>query len=148
MKHKDIRDIVGGLGLTVLGLAAALVARDYEFGTLNRMGPGYFPIVLGILLALLGLLIAIPAFFRSGTSVNVEWKTFALVMTSIVVFAASLKTLGLIAATVLSVIVSLLADRQTRWKGRLVIAAGVAVVTYLVFAVGLSMVLPVWPWSD
>jgi len=43
--------------------------------------------------------------------------------------------------------VSSLADRQTRWKGRLFIAAGVALVTYLVFALSLGMVLPVWPWS-
>lgn len=148
MKHRDLRDIIGGLALAALGLAAAIYARDYEFGTLNRMGPGYFPIVLGILLAVLGLFVAIPAFFREGTPISVEWKTFALVMGSIVVFAAALKPLGLILATVLAVVVSSLADRETRWKGRLMTAIGVAAITYVVFSMGLSMVLPVWPWSD
>lgn len=148
MKHRDLRDIIGGLALATFGLAAAIYARDYEFGTLNRMGPGYFPIVLGILLAVLGLFVAIPAFFRSGPPIHVEWKTYALIMASIVVFGAALKTLGLIVATMLAVTVSSLADRQTRWKERILIAVGVAAITYAVFALGLSMVLPVWPWSD
>jgi uncharacterized membrane protein YkvA (DUF1232 family) len=43
--------------------------------------------------------------------------------------------------------VTTLADNETRWKSRLMIAAGVALITYLVFALGLGMVLPTWPWS-
>jgi len=147
MKSKDTRDIVGGLGLAALGLFAAYYARQYEFGELNRMGPGYFPVALGLILAVLGLLVAIPAFLRHGEPMVFAWKTFALIMASIVVFGVSLKPLGLVLATVLSVIVSTLADHETRWKGRLIIAAGVALVTYLVFSLGLKMVLPVWPWS-
>lgn len=147
MKSKDTRDIVGGLGLAALGLFAAYYARQYEFGDLHRMGPGYFPVALGLILAALGLLVAVPAFMRQGEPVVVLWKTFALIMVSIVVFAATLKPLGLVLATALSVIVSTLADHETRWKGRLIIAAGVALVTYLIFSLGLRMVLPVWPWS-
>jgi hypothetical protein len=104
-------------------------------------------VVLGMLLAVLGLIIALPAFFRSGPAVEVKWKAFALVMISLVAFALTLKPLGLILATVLAVILSTLADNETRWKGRLMIAVGVAVVTYVVFGFGLKMSLPVWPWS-
>lgn len=147
MKSKDSRDIIGGLALSVIGLYAAFQARDYEFGSLTHMGPGYFPVGLGLLLAVLGVAVAVPAFFREGEPLKVEWRTLALVLGSLVAFAAALKTLGLVAATVLAVVVSSLADRQTRWKGRLSIAAGVALVTYLVFALSLGMVLPVWPWS-
>lgn len=148
MKHKDYHDIAGGLALSALGVFAAVYAQRYEFGDLNRMGPGYFPVALGIALALLGLLIAIPAFFRHGHAIHVEWKTFALVIGSLLVFAFTLKTLGLIVATVAAVVVSTLADRETRWKGRLLIAGGVAALAYLVFVLGLSMVLPIWPWSN
>lgn len=147
MRNKDTRDIIGGLGLFAIGLYAAFQAMDYEFGRLTSMGPGYFPVGLGLLLAVLGLAIAVPAFFREGEPLPVEWRTFALVVGSLLVFAAALKLVGLVAATVLAVVVSTLADRETRWKGRLLIACGVAFVTYLVFAVGLSMVLPIWPWS-
>ena len=148
MSHKDTHDIVGGLALTALGVFAAVYARQYEFGELNRMGPGYFPVALGVIVAVLGLIIAIPAFFRRGQPIHVEWKTFALVMASLVAFALTLKVLGLVLATVLAVIISSLADNNTRWKGRLIISAGVAAITYVVFIGGLSMVLPVWPWSN
>jgi hypothetical protein len=126
---------------------AAVYAQRYEFGDLNRMGAGYFPVTLGVLLTVLGLMIAVPAFFRSGPAIQVKWKTFALVMASIVAFALTLKVLGLILATMLSVVLATLADNDTRWKGRLMIAVGVAAVTYLVFGLGLSMILPIWPWS-
>lgn len=147
MSNKDTQDIIGGLGLTALGVFAAVHAQTYEFGSLTRMGAGYFPVALGVILALLGLLIAIPAFFRKGQPIRVEWKTFALVMAGIVVFALTLKVLGLVLATALSVVISSLADRDTRWKGRIFLAIGVAAVTYVVFSLGLSMVLPIWPWS-
>lgn len=147
MTNKDTQDIIGGLALTALGVFAAVHAQTYEFGSLTRMGAGYFPVALGVILALLGLLIAIPAFFRRGQPIHVEWKTFVLVMVGIVAFALTLKVLGLVLATALSVVISSLADRDTRWKGRIFLAVGVAAVTYVVFSLGLSMVLPIWPWS-
>lgn len=147
MTNKDNQDIIGGLALTALGVFAAVHAQTYEFGSLTRMGAGYFPVALGVILALLGLLIAIPAFFRKGQPIQVEWKTFVLVMAGIVAFALTLKVLGLVLATALSVIISSLADHDTRWKGRIALAVGVAAVTYVVFSLGLSMVLPIWPWS-
>ena len=147
MKSKDMQDIVGGLAVTALGIFAAIYAQKYEFGDLNRMGPGYFPVALGVVLALLGLLIAIPAFMRQGDPIEVRWKTFALVLGSIVAFALTLKVLGLIFATALAVMISSLADNETRWKGRILLAIGVAAVTYVVFGFALGMVLPAWPWS-
>ncbi|MDP2263799.1 MAG: tripartite tricarboxylate transporter TctB family protein [Hydrogenophaga sp.] len=147
MTNKDNQDIIGGLALTALGVFAAVHAQTYEFGSLTRMGAGYFPVALGVILSLLGLLIAIPAFFRKGQPIQVEWKTFVLVMAGIVAFALTLKVLGLVLATALSVIISSLADHDTRWKGRIALAVGVAAVTYVVFSLGLSMVLPIWPWS-
>lgn len=147
MKNRDMQDIVGGLAITALGIFAAIYAQKYEFGDLNRMGPGYFPVALGVVLALLGLLIAVPAFARKGDPIVVKWKTFALVLGSIAAFALTLKVLGLILATALAVIISSLADNETRWKGRILLAIGVAAVTYLVFGFALGMVLPAWPWS-
>jgi hypothetical protein len=147
MHQRDLKDIVGGLGLASLGVFAAVYAQRYEFGDLNRMGPGYFPVALGILLALLGLMIALPAFFRAGPAIKVNWKAYGLIMLSLVTFAFTLKTLGLVVATLLSVVLSTLPDNDTSWKSRGMIALGVALVTYLVFGFGLRMLLPIWPWS-
>ena len=147
MKSKDMHDIVGGLALTALGTFAAIYAQKYEFGDLNRMGPGYFPVALGIILALLGLLIAIPAFKRKGEPIEVKWKTLSLVLGSIVAFALTLKVLGLILATSLAVIMASMADNDTTWKSRMLLAIGVSAITYVIFGFALGMVLPAWPWS-
>ncbi|MEX1165978.1 MAG: tripartite tricarboxylate transporter TctB family protein [Hydrogenophaga sp.] len=147
MQSKDTGDIVGGLGLAAIGLFAAIYGQRYEFGDLNRMGPGYFPVVLGGLLCVLGFAIALPAFFRRGEPIKIAWKTYALVMASIAVFAFALKPLGIVFATAIAVLLASMADNGSTWKGRLLTAVGIAIVTWLVFKLGLGMVLPTWPWS-
>jgi hypothetical protein len=146
MKSKDTRDIIGGFALVALGLFAALYAQRYEIGELQEMGPGYFPVALGILLAILGLFIAIPAFFREGTSIEIEWKSLLWVLLSIAIFAIALTTAGLIIATILSVLAATVPSKSS-WKTRAILALCVAAITYSVFLFGLGMILPVWPWS-
>jgi len=147
MTNKDYRDIFGGLCLIVVGLFAAQHAyQRYDMGELQRMGPGYFPVSLGVLLAILGVFVLVPALFRQGTSVKIEWKSLIWVFASILVFAFLLNPLGLIFATAISVVGSTLASDLT-WRVRLILAGCVALITYLIFSFGLGMVLPVWPWS-
>lgn len=146
MKSKDTRDIIGGFALVALGLFAALYAQRYDIGELQEMGPGYFPVALGILLAILGLFIAIPAFFREGTSIEIEWKSLLWVLLSIAIFAIALTTAGLIIATILSVLAASVPSKSS-WKTRVILAICIAAITYSVFLFGLGMVLPVWPWS-
>jgi hypothetical protein len=148
MRHRDTQDLVGGLALTALGLFAAYYAHEhYEIGNLRRMGPGFFPVSLGLTLAVLGVLVALPAWFRQGPVIQPAWKTLGLVTLSLVVFSLTLKTLGLIVATSLSVLLSSIPDRGIQWKNRWLLCIGVSVVTYLIFIMGLGMLLPLWPWS-
>jgi hypothetical protein len=148
MRHRDTQDLVGGLALTALGLFAAYYAHEhYEIGNLRRMGPGFFPVSLGLTLAVLGILVALPAWFRQGPVIQPAWKTLGLVTLSLVVFSLTLKTLGLIVATSLSVLLSSIPDRGIQWKNRWLLCIGVSVVTYLIFIMGLGMLLPLWPWS-
>jgi hypothetical protein len=146
MKNKDFRDLFGGLLMMAIGIFAALYAQRYEMGQLQRMGPGYFPVVLGALLAVLGFFIALPAFFREGTSIKVQWKSLFWVSLSILLFALLLSTLGLIFTTMISVITSSMASTFT-WPKKVLLSAGVALVTYLIFSFGLGMLIPIWPWS-
>ena len=146
MKNRDTRDLIGGIALIAIGVFAALHARQYELGELQRMGPGYFPTALGIILAVLGVLVAVPALFREGTSIKIEWKSLLWVMVSILVFAVLLNHLGMIFTSVLAVIASSMAS-DIKWKARLILSGCIAVITYLIFSFGLGMVIPVWPWS-
>lgn len=148
MLQKDYRDIVGGLLVMLVGISVSFFAyENYDIGTLNRMGPGFFPVGLGGILAIIGFFIALPAFFRSGMPVKFEFRTLVLVTASIVTFALLLKSMGIIVATTLAVLISSMADREITWKGRVLVSVGVAAMVWLVFIFGLRMVLPTWPWS-
>lgn len=146
--QRDTQNLVGGLGLAATGLFASLYAgTHYHAGELANMGEGYFPVVLGAALAVLGALIAIFAWFQKGTQASFQWRNVIYVTAGLVVFGASLQSLGLIPAVLLSVIVSLLADRNVNLRASIIIALGIAVIAYIIFHVGLSMTFPLWPWS-
>lgn len=149
MSGRDYQDIFGGAILTALGIFVAIYAyNSYEIGTLQRMGPGFFPTSLGVILAVIGVLITLPALARQGVRMNPwEWRTGLLVVASIVAFALTLRTAGLIVATMVTVIISSLADRDTTWRVRLILAVVVTVITVLIFKTGLGMVIPLW-WGE
>lgn len=141
-------DLVGGVALAALGVFATFYAADhYEIGQLNRMGPGFFPVVLGALLAGLGGLIAIVGCLRRPESTRISWRALILVIFGVAVFALLLRPAGLALASTGSVLVASLADEQATWRSRIAVAAGIAFVSVLLFRYGLGMVLPVWPWS-
>ncbi|WP_334135921.1 tripartite tricarboxylate transporter TctB family protein [Tepidimonas sp.] len=146
--RRDAHDLLGGLLMAALGFAAAWYAyQHYELGTPRNMGPGFFPFGLGLLLGILGVLIALPALLRPGVRITVAWRTLACITGALVLFGGLLKPLGLVAATVLAVLLASLADRSIRWRTRLIAAAVIAALCWLVFIAALNMVLPVWPWS-
>ncbi len=146
MLNRDLRDLIGGLVMMAIGIFAVIYAQRYDMGQLQRMGPGYFPIVLGSLLAILGFFIALPALFREGTKVEIQWKSLLWVVASLLLFAGLLEKLGLIFATIISVIASTMASTLP-WRSRGILAVAVATITYLIFSFGLGMYLPTWPWS-
>jgi len=145
MKQKDIGDILGGVLMAAIGLFALAYAQRYSFGSVRMMGPGFFPVLLGGLLVVLGVMIAVPAFRRSGPEVTFQWKTLTFVISAIAVFGFTLRPLGLVLSTMLAVLVAASADRNFSWLGRITLALALAVIVYLIFSLGLGMTLPVWP---
>ncbi|TSE35539.1 tripartite tricarboxylate transporter TctB family protein [Tepidimonas charontis] len=146
--RRDHHDVLGGLLMAAIGFAAAWYAVEhYELGSPRNMGPGFFPFGLGLLLGGLGVLIALPALLRSGVRITVAWRTLGCVIGALVLFGVLLKTAGLVLATVASVLLASLADRGIGWRTRLIAAAVIAALCWLIFIAGLNMVLPVWPWS-
>ncbi|MGR2737456.1 tripartite tricarboxylate transporter TctB family protein [Billgrantia sp. Q4P2] len=145
MTSTDHRDLVGGMLMLTLGVFIIVYTQRYDIGTLANMGPGYFPLVLGVLLTIFGCLIAIPAFFRTGTPITVNWRSYLLVIGSLLFYALTLRTLGLLLSTGMTVLLSSMASPVLALKGRLVLVLCVVGVTYLVFMLGLNMRLPLWP---
>jgi hypothetical protein len=147
MKNRDHQDLIGGLLLTAVGIFVIYYAQRYDFGTPARMGPGFFPTILGWLLAAVGLLVALPAWFRPGPKVVVQWKNALFVLGSLVLFGLLLRTAGLVVATLVAAFTASLADKDITWRGRAIVSVGVTAITWLIFIVGLSIRVPVWPWS-
>jgi hypothetical protein len=145
VKQKDIGDILGGALMIAVGVFAMIYAQRYAFGTVSQMGPGFFPVVLGGILAVLGLVIAVPAFGRAGPQITFHWRTLGFVIGAIVLFAATLRPLGLILATMIAVLAAASAERGFPWLGRLVLAGAIALMVLLIFRLGLGMNIPVWP---
>ncbi len=146
MHSRDTRDIIGGVLLAIVGLAFALSASNYTFGEAARMGPGYFPTLLGWTLTVLGVLIAVTALRRPGDAIVVRWKSLAFVLAAVVFFAFALPLLGLVLTVAGSVLLGSLADNELTWRGRIILCATVPVMMVLIFVTGLGMILPIFWW--
>lgn len=144
MRSKDITDIVGGLLVMAVGAFAVLHAQQYDLGNLQRMGPGFFPTAIGSLLVVLGLFITLPALFRAGPSITLNWKGGFWVLLSIFGFAFTLDYLGLPLAATLAVLASTSAGSMP-WLSRVGLGVAVSIIIYLIFILGLGMNMPVLP---
>lgn len=141
----DHHDLIGGMLILAIGVFIIFYAQRYDTGTLTNMGPGYFPLAMGFLMSIFGLMVAIPAFFRAGEPIRVNWRNCLLVIGSLVFYALTLRTLGLLLSTAMAVLISSAASRVLTLKGRAVLVVCIVAVTYVVFILGLSMRLPVLP---
>lgn len=144
MLNRDLRDILAGIFVSIVGLFFALVGTNYNFGTASRMGPGYMPVVLGWILFILGILIMFPAFFRKGERIEVHWDSLLAATVSLVVFAFILNTLGVFLSTIISVLIASVPKRM-HFGIRGIIAISIAVITSLIFIAGLEMSVSLFP---
>ncbi len=149
-REKSIKDILSGLIFVVLGGAFGLAATGYEFGTALRMGPGYFPIVLAVVLVGLGGAILFKGLFASVEDRDlgiVSWRAVALVSGAVIFFGATVRGLGLAPALFVTAFVTSLASIENSVLRAGIIAAALTVFCVLIFSVGLGVAVPlVGPW--
>jgi putative tricarboxylic transport membrane protein len=117
-------------------------------GTASKMGPAYFPTVLGGLLALIGLISIVRSLLRPGEPLGVfAYKGAALVLIPMVLFGGLVRGTGIVIALVVLVIMSAYASIKFRWGPSVALAIGLAVFSVLVFIKGLGIPLPLLgPW--
>jgi len=137
------RDFWTGVLFIAVGAAAVLLARAYPMGTAMRMGPGYFPTLLGGLLAGLGLFILIRALARTGPPVgSLRCGPIALVLGPILLFGLLLRRVGLPGAILLLVLPSAWASRHFRWPAAAALAVGLAAGCAILFVHLLGLPIP------
>src|SRR5678816_3055299 len=145
---RNARDLWTGLLYIFFGASAIIIARDYNMGTALRMGPAFFPTILGAVLAVIGAIAVIRSFLAPGTPIGgFSFKGLVLVTLSVVVYGFLVRGAGLVVALPLLVIISAYASTRFRWRTTLVMAAGLTIFCALVFVKGLGIPLPIiGPW--
>jgi hypothetical protein len=137
-------DILAGLIFVAFGLAFAIGAATYDIGTPTRMGPGFYPLVVGGSLAALGGAIALIPAGHDAESAPVArpWRAIVLIIGALVIFGLTVRGLGLIPSVFLTALLSTLASRQVRPWTALAFAVGLTLLSILIFVVALSLRLP------
>ncbi len=144
-----LKDILAGSVFIVIGGAFALGSLDYDIGILQRMGPGYVPLVLGLLLVGLGVMVIVKGFLAGeGEPIgDVEWRAVVLVSAALLFFGLTVRGLGVIGSLFGATLLASLARVRTRPTTALATAVGLTILCIVIFILALQLRLPlVGPW--
>ena len=147
--RKALKDILAGSVFIAFGLFFALVSLTYEVGSPLNMGPGYFPLVLGGILVLLGIIVVAKGFVAGeGESIGtIPWRSMVLIVAAIIFFGATVRGLGLVPSLFITSLLTAFAGYRTEIVPAVVISAGLTIVCVLIFSVGLQLRVPlIGPW--
>jgi predicted outer membrane lipoprotein len=157
MKIKSQQDFFSGLMFVVIGIAFAWGATTYNIGEGARMGPGYFPLVLGVLLAALGAFIIFEALVvetEDGEKIGAwAWKPLFFIIAANLVFGVllgglpsiGLPAMGMIAGIIVLTFVSELAGDEFNIKEVIILSIVLSIGSYLAFIMLLKLQFQVWP---
>ena len=142
-------DLIAAALFIGLGGFFAIEALNYELGTPLRMGPGFLPLTLGSVLAVLGLAIGVQGFSKGADEVKdpVSWRAVLLVSLAVAFFAVTLRGLGFVPTVFVTVFITSLASRMNNVVAAALIAAGLTAMSAVIFVVGLRLQVPlIGPW--
>ena len=140
---RNNKDFWAGMMLIVIGAAAMFIARTYPFGTSRRMGPGYFPTVLGAILILFGIYVMVKG-LRNNEKIQAKWSPLALILLtlSVVLFGVLMKYAGFIPALMVLIFGSASAGRGFKFIEVLLLTVVLTALSVGVFIWGLGLPYP------
>ncbi len=148
LRIRNQKDVAAGLLYAAFGAAFSLGALNYKLGDPARMGPGWFPFWIGILLVVVGAFTALGGLQAHAAEEKVkrlELRPLAWIIGAVMLFGLLLQPLGMVASLVALVIVSSLASHEFTWKGALITAVALIAFSSAVFIWGISLQIPLWP---
>lgn len=136
-------DVEAGLFFTLFGGLTAALSLQYEMGTIAAMGPGMFPLILGVLLTILGLVILMKGMLGGGeTAKALPRKPAILVSLSLLAFAFLVLSVGLVAAVPAQIFIALWASDHFTLKRAIALSIGLLLFCYVVFIYFLGIAVP------
>lgn len=148
MKIRNQRDFGAGIMFIVIGIFFAAIATQYRMGTAAKMGPGYFPFWLGVLMAVIGVIVLLGSMSKKAPVEKMPKWDFKIVLWitgSVALYGVLLPTMGFVVAVLALVFVSASASHEYGWKGTAANALFLVVFTYLAFVQGLGLSFPLLP---
>lgn len=145
---RNEQDFWSGGMFIALGIGFAVHATRYSMGSAARMGPGYFPFWLGVVLAFIGSIVLIGSLSRGAARATVsrfDFRIVALIVGSVVLYGVALQPLGLYLSVFLLVVISSVASHEFNWKVAVANGAFLVLFSYLAFILGLGLIFPLWP---
>jgi Tripartite tricarboxylate transporter TctB family len=143
---KAPKDLAAGLFFIICGIAGYYFVLDMPMGAAVRMGPGYIPKVLSVIVLLFGVFIAGRSFVISGDPIE-PWKLrpLLIISASIFVFAYLIDSMGLVLASLLLMILSTVGGREYFWRETLIFSVLMSLGSIVVFHWLLGLPMQVWP---
>jgi Tripartite tricarboxylate transporter TctB family len=133
-------DFAAGVLFILFGAVFGLTALGLEMGTTLRMGPGYFPMVLAVILTGLGAAIVVSAFASVGEDVGAyAWRGMVFILAAPIFFGLSVRGLGFVPSIFATTLIAALAGLKVRPLHALALAIGVTIFTTLVFSYALGL---------
>ena len=146
MKIKSQKDFWAGLLFIFFGLFFLYVARNYQMGSAVRMGPAYFPTVLGGMLAVLGAIVLFQSVILQGPKIpKMSFKPIFFISLALILFGYLLKPLGFVLSLIILVFVSAFGGHEFKTKEVCILAVVLIFFSVLVFVKGLTLPFSLWP---
>ncbi|HZE91105.1 MAG TPA: tripartite tricarboxylate transporter TctB family protein, partial [Rhizobacter sp.] len=127
----------------------AIGATNYSMGSSARPGPGYFPLILSVIMSILGLIVLFKSLTieaEGGDPIgDIAWRPLLVVVAAIAVFGLALPRLGLVVTVPILIVLVSLAGDEFKWKGVLASAVVLTGFSWAIFVFGLKLTLPLWP---
>jgi hypothetical protein len=147
-KVKNAKDFWAGLMFIAFGLAFMMVSKNYAMGSAVRMGPAYFPTVLGGIQLTLGIIIFVRSFLskvENGAVNKLHLRPLLIILGAVVLFAVLLKPAGLVIAIFALIMVSAFGGNDFRFKEILLVTIVLVIGSVAVFYYGLGLPFNLWP---
>jgi hypothetical protein len=140
-------DFWAGVMFIIFGAAAVYMSRDYPMGSAMRMGPGYFPTYLGILMMLFGLGIGAKGVLKGGNPIG-HWafRPIIVLSTGVIVFGLLIERLGFVPSLVALIVITTFAGRDIRWLELVIVTVALVIGAVAVFIYGIGLPYQLFWW--
>jgi hypothetical protein len=149
LKIKSQRDFWSGLMFVATGIVFAVGATNYSLGTSARPGPGFFPLILSVIMAILGAIVLFKSLTiesEGGDPIGaIAWRPLIVIVASIAVFGAALPRLGMVVTVPILIVMTSFAGDEFHWKGVIANAIVLTFGSWVIFVWGLKLTIPMWP---